>query len=339
MKNKKRKVPRTYSQNKVILSIAIFSGIVGLLAIVVIYFSQSRSVPIQPAVVAKSSEQFIVPKIIEADSTKNVLTIGESKALKKELNDLVDSKKKDGTLVNAGIYYRDLNRGPNIVINGDLKFSPASLLKLPLAIWFYNQASTSQDFLTQEIEFTGPKGVEEVHYPAPKSIEVGKIYTYKELIRYMLQYSDNDATSILGQIAGIKNTDTVYTDLGLEPAENYSKYVTDVQSYGAIFRVLYFASYLDRTSSNDILETLSKSSFINGLVAGLPESTVVAHKFGERPVVKDQTKLVQLHDCGIIYPPNKRNYMLCVMTQGTSYEGEADFIAKVSKIIYTKISE
>lgn len=242
-------------------------------------------------------------------------------------------------MVDAGIYFRDLNRGPIIAINEDFKFAPASLLKLPLAIWFYHKANTTPDFLTQEIQFVGPKGIEEVHYPAPESIEVGKTYTYKELIRYMLEYSDNDATAILGQIAGIRNTDTVYRDLGLEPVENYSKYVTDVQSYGGILRVLYFATYLDRASSNAILETLSKSSFTKGLAAGLPEGVVVAHKFGERPNVQSQQGTVQLHDCGIIYPPNKQNYQLCVMTQGTSYDKEADFIAEVSRKVYQKVSE
>ena len=338
MKNKKIKAPKADSQNRFILSIVILLGVAGLGG-AVFYFSHDNSVVQQPATVTESSEAFIVPRITEADTVKNVLTIGESKDLKKELNDLVASKKKDGTLAEAGIYFRDLNRGPNIAINEDLKFSPASLLKLPLAIWFYYQASTTPDFLTQEIEFTGPKGVEKVHYRAPESIEVGKIYTYKELIRYMLQYSDNDATAILGQIAGIKNTDTVYTDLGLEPVENYSKYTIDVQSYGGIFRVLYFAAYLNRTSSNAILEAMSKSSFTSGLAAGLPEGVVIAHKFGERPVLEGKTGLVQLHDCGVIYPSNKQNYMLCVMTQGISYEKEADFIAEVSKKVYAKISE
>lgn len=280
------------------------------------------------------TDSFVVPEVVKADELSNALTIGERKRLENELQKLLDDKKSDGSIMNAGIYFRDLSRGPIIAINENLKFAPASLLKLPLAMWFYYQASTSPSFLTQEIQFVGPKGHEEVHYPSPVGLDIGNIYTYQELIRIMLQYSDNDATAILGGIAGVRHTDSVYTDLGLEPVEDYSKYVTDVQSYGSFFRVLYFGTYLDRSSSNTILSILSTSTFTQGLVAGLPEGTRIAHKFGERPITSTPAHVGQLHDCGIVYPPNKQNYLICVMTQGTSYDKQAQFIADVSKKVY-----
>lgn len=285
------------------------------------------------------NKSFIVPEIVKADEVSNALSIGERNILENKLQTLITSKQKDGTIRHTGLYFRDLSRGPVIAINEDLKFEPASLLKLPLAIWFYYQASTSPDFLTQEIQYLGPKGSERVHYSSPETIQVGSIYTYQELIRIMLQDSDNDATSVLGGIAGIKNTDTVYKDLGVTPVADYSKYTTNVQSYSSFFRVLYYATYLSRTSSNDILKILSKTTFTDGLVAGLPPGTVVSHKFGERPISSDSSNSVQLHDCGIVYPPNKQNYLICIMTQGDSYDKEARFIAEMSKIVYESVTK
>lgn len=285
----------------------------------------------------ENPEPFLVPRVVYAkEAGKNVLTTGERKDLQDEIKTLLAEKKQQGVLTDAGVYYRDLNRGPIVAINEDLKFAPASLLKLPLAIWFYYHASSTSDYLSQEIEYTGPPGIEETHYVSPEKIQPGTVYSFQELISRMLMYSDNDATSILGQIAGIKNTDQVYKDLGLDPVSDYSTYTTDVQAYAGFFRILYYGIYLDRTSSNTLLDILSKSIFTQGIVAGVPAGIPVSHKFGERPM---KGGLVQLHDCGIVYPPNKQNYILCIMTQGTSYDRQADFIAEVSRKVYSKVSE
>jgi len=256
--------------------------------------------------------------------------------LEKQLNDTVDAEKAKGAITNAGVWFRDLNNGPVIGINEGVKFSPASLLKLPLAIWFYREASSSPDVLTQEIEFSGPKGQSIEHYPGSKGMEIGKTYSVEDLIALMLEESDNDATAVLSQIAGIKNTDSVYKDLGIETVDNYQTYVIDVKTYAAFLRVLYTASYLNRDYSNHILELLSKSTFSAGLEAGAPDSVLIAHKFGER-VIDPQKGLYQLHDCGIVYVPNKP-YILCVMTQGHDYDELAKVIAALNREAYTAVS-
>ncbi len=104
---------------------------------------------------------------------------------------------------------------------------------------------------------------------------------------------------------------------------------------GSFFRILYNATYLDRIASEQILEILTKTTFSEGIVAGVPESTRVAHKFGSRELV-DQSGSRQLHDCGIVYAKNP--YILCVMTQGRDFTALANFIKDVSAVTYNAVA-
>ena len=69
-----------------------------------------------------------------------------------------------------------------------------------------------------------------------------------------------------------------------------------------------------------VLDLLSQSTFIQGIVAGVPEGVKVAHKFGEAEGVDKEGKVVThiLNDCGIVYKPESP-YILCIMIEGEDY--------------------
>jgi beta-lactamase class A len=104
--------------------------------------------------------------------------------------------------------------------------------------------------------------------------------------------------------------------------------------YPCIFfiRVLYNASYLSREMSEKALDYLLASDYKDGLVAGLPPGTQVAHKFGEY----EREDMNQLHDCGIVYYP-RHPYILSVMTRGSDKQMMADTIAEISRLIYEEV--
>jgi len=280
--------------------------------------------------------QFTNPNL-ETQPFKEVFSTGGRNVLQQQLADYLQASQADGSVAQAGIYFRDLNNGPVFGINQDLQFYPASLLKLPLEIAYYRQVEdTDQGLLDQEIQFTGPKGVSVVHYPPPQSIEAGKTYTIGQLINLMLVDSDNDATNILGQYLPSDKVMQVYKDLGVEQATDYNTYTISVRDYSAIKNILYNATYLDQDSSEGILKTLSQASFDVGLVAGVPKGITVAHKFGEKEV-DPKAPLYQLNDCGIIYATD-HPYALCVMVQGKEFDKLAAFIAKVSSDVYESVT-
>ena len=80
--------------------------------------------------------------------------------------------------------------------------------------------------------------------------------------------------------------------------------------------------------SEKALDILSKTTFNDGLVAGVDKGITVSHKFGE--YVGQQ---IELHDCGIIYYP-ENPYFLCIMTRGDNLDNLKDVIKNISGQIY-----
>ena len=110
------------------------------------------------------------------------------------------------------------------------------------------------------------------------------------------------------------------------------------KTYAQILRTLFSSTYLSRSASEQALQMLSYTSFKQGLVAGVPAGTIVAHKFGEHTqAINDQPLSHQLHDCGIIYYPG-RPYLLCVMTRGQNFSQLENVISGISRVVYQQIS-
>ena len=315
-----------------LLVVTFVLSIAGLLVYVVLSRSGDRSLEQG----SESKMDFISP-IFGVSSDKNI-SLGARIRLQEQITNFGEGSLDSGLLTNYGIYFRELMGGPVIAIRQTEDFSPASLLKIPVALWFFKQAERNPELLSEAIQFLGPKGVSIEAFPPKHTIVEGGNYTIEELIYLMLVESDNDATSILVEYAkGRDAINSVYLDLGFEGVEDYNTYVIDVQTYIAFFRILFNAEYLSPSFSNRVLEILAQSSFVDGLRRDIPESIPIAHKFGER-TIDPERGVVQLHDCGIVYFPHNP-YLICIMTQGSDYKIQADFIADVSNLIYKTMQE
>jgi beta-lactamase class A len=274
--------------------------------------------------------------LLECRELPETISVGQRKDLEAHVRAIIESKKQQGILTDASVYFRDLNNGPWFGIREEVKFYPASLLKVPLAMWYYWKADEDPDLLEQAIEFKGPRGVSHVNFPPRVQLEEGKTYTIEALIQYMLQESDNNAANILDEFGGREKTADVYRDFGIQPSNTSEAYAIDVHTYASFFRILYNATYIGRVHSEHLLDILSRSSFTQGLRAGVPENVVVAHKFGEK-VLDAQTNTYQLHDCGIVYAGNTP-YSLCIMTQGKDIHHLVEFIKDVSSLVYEEVA-
>lgn len=236
----------------------------------------------------------------------------------------------------VGVYFRDLNNGPWFGVNEREKFSPASLLKVPILIACLKQAESDPNFLTKKIKYEKEIVDMKQTFMSFSKLEVGKSYTIDELLFRMIAYSDNIAKDLLLENLNTNILDNVYSDLGM-----YTPYIRpyddfiSVKEYSSFFRVLFNSSYLNRDMSEKALEYLTKTTFDRGIVAGVPKNITIAHKFGERTNTK--TGEVQLHDCGIIYYPNYP-YILCVMTKGTNYYKLENVIKDISSLAYEEVN-
>lgn len=239
----------------------------------------------------------------------------------------------------VSLYFRDLLSGPVFGINELEDFSPASLLKLPIAIVYLNIAERDPSILSQKITFTDEGFHNEQMYQPSQEIQEGRVYTIEELLVAMVTKSDNIAYELLEQhlsaqpqYAGLRKE--IFVELGTLSPEGLLDETITVRGNASLYRVLFNSSYLTPEYSEKLLGWLTQSEFKDGLVAGVPEGITVAHKFGEREASASGIK--QLHDCGIVYYPGNP-YLLCVMTRGKNVEELARVIAEISKKIYEEV--
>lgn len=251
-----------------------------------------------------------------------------------KISALINEHRAKGEITEAAVYFRDLENGPLRGVNFDAKFTPASLLKVPLIIAALRYAEKNPEFLKQVVRFDIPYRGQA--YLAIRALFPGQDYTIEEVLRALVIHSDNDAFALLRMHVPQTEQDEVYRDFGLIiPDVRDIEDSMSVREYATFFRVLYNASYLGREMSQKAMRLFADSAFKDGLVAGVPAGVTVAHKYGERFFSESGVK--QLHDCGIVYHPAK-HYGLCVMTRGKDFAELSRAIRDISALVYAEVS-
>ncbi len=253
--------------------------------------------------------------------------------MKSDVSDYISRVKKNAQVDTVALYFRDLNNGPWFGFDEKTEFIPGSLLKVPFAIGLYKMVEGGKISLSQKKEYDKVRSEFVEYFDDKAGIELGKTYSIEELIRSMIIHSDNNSAFLLTDFEDTNAFTEIYRDLGMAEPED-GNYSMPVRTYASFFRILFNATYLNKENSERLLSTLSQTSFIKGLRAGVPSNILVAHKFGERAYNDSDRK--QLHDCGIVYFPGKP-YLLCVMTRGADFEKMASVIKNISGIIYDDI--
>jgi len=275
----------------------------------------------------------LINPLLECDQTRDA----ELTPFKHKISSYSDENKKNGLVTQVSVYFREMNNGLMFSIDATDKFSPASLIKVPLLMAYLKIAETDPRLLAQKILCTNRSDLNAPQVIKPRqAIEYGKSYTVEELLRYAIVYSDNNAYFLLFSRINPKQLQRTYTELGLEipKVRNRDDYMS-VTEYSAFFRILFNASYLNKDMSEKAMHYLAAVDFKEGLVAGVPAGITVAHKFGER-TMGEHNEIKQLHDCGIVYYP-KHPYLLCVMSRGASIEYLDDTIREISRITFNEI--
>lgn len=265
--------------------------------------------------------------------------------LREELIATLRTRIESGAIGAYAIYFRDLVNGPAFGIDEYAKFVPASLLKLPLVLAFLAEEEDRPGLLQQAVAYDGDEAVPIVQtVRSGVSLERGRAYTVETLLENVLRYSDNASYLALRRYQrstpdGDARLLQTYRELGIvNPNDPLDQTVT-VRGYASLFRLLYNVSYLDAELSERALRWLAESSFKDGLVAGVPPGTVVAHKFGERALDGADASVGtrQFHDCGIVYYP-KNPYLLCVMTRGEDFAPLIETVRTVSSRVYAEVA-
>lgn len=298
------------------------------------YYASKNEYSYSPGLRKKDTSGLIAP----------LLTSGSKKLLKgslfdKSVNDFIQTSIENGDATNISFYYVNFKNGEWTSYNENEKYSPASLLKVPIMIAVYKLGEKDNTFLDKTIYFDGKLDLNKGEYYKPaKYITGGNSYTIDELVEYMIKYSDNNATALILSVIPPDVLNEIYSDLGLPTLSNNNDATVDYMSskiYSTLFKVLYNCTYLNEEDSLKAMKLLTYADFPQGISAGVPTSTLVGNKFGERTILdKNGVKqYVELHDCGIVYAKSSP-YILCIMTKGNNFDSLDKIIETISNKVY-----
>jgi beta-lactamase class A len=237
---------------------------------------------------------------------------------------------------------RDLGKGQWVGINQNDHFSPASLIKVPMMIAVLKIYEENPSLLEKKIFYPGGTDYNKLETIKPISpIEAGHSYSVNQLLEAMIVDSDNNATFLLGQQIDRDQLFEIFTDLGIPvpPSDTSLDYLSP-KAFASFFRVLYNATYLQRETSEKAMRLLLRSNFAHGIRAAIPEHISIAEKFGERTLTDANGRPIkkELHDCGIVYYPN-RPVLMCIMTSGYELESLQAVIQSITTTIYESFEE
>ena len=266
----------------------------------------------------------------------------ESKNLQLKIKNIIKKDFDKGLVEKASVYFFSPSDAHWVGVNEDEKFIPASLLKVPIMITYLKLVQNNSSLFSEKFIYEDSNDYNKVSNFKPSVfITPGKSYSLKDLVEYMIKYSDNNAMELLVNTIDNNTLQDFYAktyDLfDIKFSEQQENFIT-ARSYSYFFRILYNATYLNRQDSEYALSLLAQTDFKAGLVAGIPSDIVIAHKFGERTLLdfKGQVLERELHDCGIVYYP-LGPYVICVMTRGKEFKDLSNAIRDISAAVYEDV--
>jgi beta-lactamase class A len=237
----------------------------------------------------------------------------------------------------VAVAYRDLASGEEVLVRPDETFHAASTMKVAVMAEVYRQVESGTLSLDETIpiknEFASlADGSKFTLDPADDSElalykRVGQRMTVRELDRLMITESSNLATNLLVERVGAAKADGFMTALGasglrvlrgVEDTPAYRKGMNNTTTARALMRVLALiadGSVVSAGASDAMRGILLGQKFREGIPAGLPPGTPVAHKTGWFRGV--------YHDAGIVMPEGRRPYVLVVLTRGLPDDAKA----------------
>jgi beta-lactamase class A len=168
---------------------------------------------------------------------------------------------------------------------------------------------------------------------------IGKMMRISDLALHMIATSSNLATNLLLDLVGLDTVQRALDELGIDGID-IRRGVEDERAFERginnrvtadglvqLLRLIAEERAYTPELSREMLEILHAQEFRNGIPARLPKAVRVAHKTGEISTIA--------HDAGVVYPPNRKPYVLAVLTEWSSDgSGRKATIAEVSQAVY-----
>lgn len=266
----------------------------------------------------------------------------ELKPFRYKVNALIEDRLKRGDAAAISFYFRDLVNGNRFGIGDADKFSPKTLLKLPLMIAYFKWSESNPLVLRKTLTYTGSENRTEQKIKPAYGLDPGRRYTVNDLIFRMIAYDDSAAYSLLSANLPSNRLERIFKDLNVEYDPHREDDSLSLSGFASFYRVLYNASYLSEDLSEKALRYLSKSTFRDGMASGIPSNIEIASKHGERTIEVtedgEEKKLYQFHEFGIVYYPN-RPFLVGVMARGDDIDRLVKAARDITRLVYEEVDQ
>jgi beta-lactamase class A len=242
----------------------------------------------------------------------------------------------------------------HININQLEMFHAASTMKTPVMIELFKQAEEGRFSLMDSIKVKNEfrSIVDSSRYEMDISEDSeGELYklieqqrTIRDLIDDMITMSSNLATNILIEQVGAANVtetmrsygaDSILVLRGVEDIKAFEMGLsnrTNAHDEAVIYEKLATGQAVSEEASSEMIEILKQQKFNEMIPARLPDDAEVAHKTGWITGVN--------HDCGIVFLPDGRKYVLVMLSKNAPNREEVlSTFADISRTIYDFVSE
>ncbi|WP_125152483.1 serine hydrolase [Clostridium rectalis] len=253
--------------------------------------------------------------------------------LEDKIKNIIDNSGGDISVV-----FKNLKNNYCININENKVFPSASTIKLVIMATFLKKVRDGLVKLEDNIVLLnshkcGGDGI-------LKELNEGHIFTYKEIITFMIIISDNTATNILIDFLGMDEINSMAESLNLKHTRIKRKMMdseavkqgmdnfTTAKDLASFLTLLYNKEIINENYSYIMLEILKRQQVKGRLDLYLPEDLCIAHKTGDLDRLE--------HDVGIVYTKNI-NYIICVLTSNIDNKNGREFIGRISKQIYDNV--
>ncbi|HRD51512.1 MAG TPA: class A beta-lactamase-related serine hydrolase [Flavobacteriales bacterium] len=254
-------------------------------------------------------------------------------SVKAEVQAVLDSAQRSGSLSSASVYACDLARSEWFAINPHERFEPGSLMKVPTLLTVLMLAESDPAWASRRYTLDFQIDYPVQSYPPAAEPLPGGNYSFSELLDFSIVKSSNRAEAILLKHAGTEAFRKLLMNLGLPDIEDRNSYPISSFEYARFFKALYNGSLLSPRNSEAALELLTRSEFQDGFRKAIPKGIAVASKFGETGNGNSK----QLHEAAIVYPAG-RPYLIVCMTKGQRTEDLAVLLGKVAAKVHSSMA-
>jgi beta-lactamase class A len=268
----------------------------------------------------------------------------ELQNLAAELRDIIRQSAAE-----VGLAAQDLAGGAELLIQGDVSFHPASMIKVCVMMEVFHQARQGlfslEDSLLVKNEFASLAGGNAYSLASKDDSEqdlyarIGQRLGIRDLVERMITLSSNLATNLLTERVQPERATAYMRELGA-PGLIVRRGVED----GAAFRLglnnaatarglmqilvkLARRQVSTRADSDEMTQILLRQQLHDMLPAGLPAGVRLAHKTGWAGSL--------YHDAGIVYPAAGEPFVLAILTNGSPTQSAAHgLIAGLGRAVY-----